>query len=315
MVKEAFKSVTQKLSGRFNRQTFGSEDTGRRERGNGGEESHFLKDDVEHDHTSAAVASSPSSSSSVHGDHLRIPIILEICSLSRGNLLAILFVMLFLIAAMSTTLVEPPSVTTESKENHETELVTGKSSIVSDFTIPPSYVTDDDYWNVPVELEEKSTESLESKPEEDEETESKAKNNMKTPRPTNKNRNKHEDVEDEVALRHQPTREKKAKGPVNVTQANPKLGIPVANIWTFNISATMKAPVDKQVHPKLVFIKGLKVGGTSIAVALNQIAEQYNIKLATTPKGYQQMFSYDGDCGHGSLYFHHAWKAPWMDRW
>ena len=292
---------------------------GRREAGNDGEEdeNQFLNRDAEN---------CPAAVSSLNSHYHKRPLVVEICSLARGNLMAILFLMLLLVVWLSL-LVEPRSVATESKGNHETDsVINGESSSNKiNITIPPK---DDDYWNVPIDLKEKSTEPLEPEigPKDENGETSSARDTTKAPSMMGKNQNRElkktfhptavrqtSKNEDEFSLRYEPIHEKNAKAPAqNVTLAPPALGIPVANIWTLNISATMKAPLDKQVHPNLVFIKGVKVGGTSVAVALNQVAEQYNIKLATT---HEQTFAYDGACRQGSIYFHHGWKAPWMEHW
>ncbi|KAH9251395.1 hypothetical protein BASA81_010806 [Batrachochytrium salamandrivorans] len=52
-------------------------------------------------------------------------------------------------------------------------------------------------------------------------------------------------------------------------------------------------------HPQLSFIKGGKVGGTSVVVSLDQAARHYGIALATEEN-------------LGSMWFHHGVKAEWM---
>jgi len=71
-------------------------------------------------------------------------------------------------------------------------------------------------------------------------------------------------------------------------------------------------------HPQIVFIKGLKVGGTSVAVALNRVAQAYRIRLQDTIDVRAAEFGYlhdAPDCDTDrALYFHHAPRARWMTR-
>ena len=71
-------------------------------------------------------------------------------------------------------------------------------------------------------------------------------------------------------------------------------------------------------HPQLVFIKGLKVGGTSVAMALNRCAQHYHIKLAT---GFEDRAARRGTVSpaacharNAALYFHHSRRAPWQSQ-
>ena len=68
-------------------------------------------------------------------------------------------------------------------------------------------------------------------------------------------------------------------------------------------------------HPNLSFVKGLKVGGTTIAYALNAVAQHYNIKLARVSQKDNAQFHYHTDCSslkHGTLFFHHGFRNDWQ---
>jgi hypothetical protein len=71
--------------------------------------------------------------------------------------------------------------------------------------------------------------------------------------------------------------------------------------------------------PGMVFIKGLKVGGTSIALALDHAARAYKIKLVPVPFELNKVAnSKIQGCAithGGSLYFRHGFKSDWQRRW
>jgi len=216
-----------------------------------------------------------------------------VCSRSRSTFLVIAFLVLLFVAGVLTTLVQPRHNKTSSTETGEDEVVNEPGDDQTDHKKNQNYGGSDDYWSVPNELE----------PHKDN------KDDAVLPDPP-------PDVilnEDEVAINHQPERE------VNPTTGDstfsPTIPIkPVPKAWDLAFSPNMAVSSKLKQHPQLVFIKGLKVGGTSVAVALNQIANKYNIKLANPPQGSQQVFGYSGHCAGGALYFHHGWKSPWMNK-
>jgi hypothetical protein len=68
----------------------------------------------------------------------------------------------------------------------------------------------------------------------------------------------------------------------------------------------------------LIFIKGLKVGGTTVAIALDHIARRFHIPLHAVAEGTNQQFVIKEPpvCVPGaSLYFHHGYKHDWMEEW
>lgn len=67
-------------------------------------------------------------------------------------------------------------------------------------------------------------------------------------------------------------------------------------------------------NPQLVFIKGLKVGGTTVAIALDNISRHYNIPpLRVKERQNRIVDTSNMPCNAGgSLYFHHGYRNPWM---
>lgn len=87
------------------------------------------------------------------------------------------------------------------------------------------------------------------------------------------------------------------------------------SIWGLNLQRT----VPPNLQPDLVFIKGMKVGGTSIALALNRVAAHYKIKLAKIyfDRNRQQNALVES-CSMlhgGSLYFRHGYLNAWQKQW
>ncbi|GBG33096.1 Hypothetical Protein FCC1311_093202 [Hondaea fermentalgiana] len=64
--------------------------------------------------------------------------------------------------------------------------------------------------------------------------------------------------------------------------------------------------------PKLIFSKLHKVGGTSLALALHNVTQFYNLKGGPT-RGFFVSYK-PGRCRHRSfdLFYQHAWRAKWM---
>ena len=91
-------------------------------------------------------------------------------------------------------------------------------------------------------------------------------------------------------------------------------------IWEYELSREVNASrtAGQRRRPQLVFIKGLKVGGTSIALALDKAARRYGIKLQDTVSSEDArrgVVAPNVPCNPDrSLFFHHASLAPWMSR-
>ncbi|KAH9257051.1 hypothetical protein BASA81_004872 [Batrachochytrium salamandrivorans] len=90
----------------------------------------------------------------------------------------------------------------------------------------------------------------------------------------------------------------------------------VNSIWAKEISLQVNASRSsfERRNPQLVFIKTLKVGGTTVAIALDNAAKRYRIPTYRireadnrTPK-----LSRMGCTYQASLYFHHGYRNPWM---
>ena len=78
-----------------------------------------------------------------------------------------------------------------------------------------------------------------------------------------------------------------------------------------------KNSTSPNLHPYLIFIKGLKVGGTSIAYALNRIAVHYKIDLAPVTLRQNKAYGWGVGCQkihNSSLYFHHGYRNTWQHR-
>ena len=88
---------------------------------------------------------------------------------------------------------------------------------------------------------------------------------------------------------------------------------PRRSIWQYEISLEVnKSRTDSQrKHPQMAFIKGLKVGGTSVAMALDHAARQYGIRLqsrVTESMNRQDILDQVHCVQGGSLWFHHGYK-------
>ena len=91
---------------------------------------------------------------------------------------------------------------------------------------------------------------------------------------------------------------------------------PRESIW--DITLPRNVTDEEKFRPHLVFVKGLKVGGTSVAYALNRIADRYKIPLAHVHEGGNRIYDYAVNCKdirRGSLYFHHGYKNAWSLNW
>jgi hypothetical protein len=90
------------------------------------------------------------------------------------------------------------------------------------------------------------------------------------------------------------------------------------SIWSHELSLKLNASRDQfaRKHPQLVFIKGLKVGGTSVALALDNVARAYGIQLQDTVSldaARKGALPANVPCARDrSLFFHHAQKEAWM---
>jgi len=89
-------------------------------------------------------------------------------------------------------------------------------------------------------------------------------------------------------------------------------------MWAHEVSLRVNASRNAwtRKHPQLVFIKGLKVGGTSVAVALNHVARAYGVKLQSTidvRAARMGQIHGQGRCEPAAMYFHHSDKAKWME--
>jgi len=91
------------------------------------------------------------------------------------------------------------------------------------------------------------------------------------------------------------------------------------SIWAHELSPSLSASRSDfaHKHPQLIFIKGLKVGGTSVAVALDHVARAYGIRLQSTVNANAARSGTLPDnvhCEKRALWFHHVMKAGWMPR-
>jgi hypothetical protein len=87
-------------------------------------------------------------------------------------------------------------------------------------------------------------------------------------------------------------------------------------VWGLNLQRTLPHPNTK---PGLVFIKGMKVGGTSVALALNQAAVTYKIRLAPVSFDHNKLRNEQlPSCAitrGGTLYFRHGYQNAWEKQW
>ena len=92
------------------------------------------------------------------------------------------------------------------------------------------------------------------------------------------------------------------------------------SIWQYELSLALNASRTdwQRKHPQLVFIKGLKVGGTSIALALDNAARRYHIRLqdsVNAEEARRGALSLSTPCREDSaLFFHHAPLMQWMSK-
>lgn len=89
------------------------------------------------------------------------------------------------------------------------------------------------------------------------------------------------------------------------------------SIWDMTLPLPKPPSRHDQSHPHLAFVKGLKVGGTSVAFALNQVAKAYNIRFARETEGHNRQPNFDviGCSNQGwQLFFHHGYRNPWQER-
>jgi hypothetical protein len=99
--------------------------------------------------------------------------------------------------------------------------------------------------------------------------------------------------------------------PIPVTSSNI-----AKSIWDLPLSRDMRGKIEaeRSQYPQIAFVKGAKTGGTSVAVALNNAATKYGIRLASAPLHVQFARRSMGPCTNGSMHFHQGYKNPWMPR-
>ena len=88
-------------------------------------------------------------------------------------------------------------------------------------------------------------------------------------------------------------------------------------IWDLNLKkiSTGEEKIEPMTSPNLVFVKGVKVGGTSIAFALDHMAQAYSIRQAKVSFEKNQVFNYfPPSCKalRGTLYYRHGYRNPWQ---
>lgn len=88
-------------------------------------------------------------------------------------------------------------------------------------------------------------------------------------------------------------------------------------VWDLQLPLPLPQSADENIqqHPHLVFVKGLKVGGTTVAYALNQVAKQYNVPLAKVTETMNRKFGVKVSCEQFEMYFHHGYKNAWQEHW
>ena len=99
------------------------------------------------------------------------------------------------------------------------------------------------------------------------------------------------------------------------TQAPTPRAKQVKTIWDMNL----KEKRSINPRPGVVFVKAMKVGGTSVALALNRVALHYKFKLATIPYELNKIRNHIvPSCESlrgGTLYFRHGYKNSWQKQW
>jgi hypothetical protein len=71
-------------------------------------------------------------------------------------------------------------------------------------------------------------------------------------------------------------------------------------------------------HPQIVFVKPLKTGSGSVAMALNNAVVENKIQHVMGVKEvYNREFRKELNCSTplGSIYFHHGFKNTWSKKW
>jgi hypothetical protein len=92
-----------------------------------------------------------------------------------------------------------------------------------------------------------------------------------------------------------------------------------SDIWSHEISlqlSTSRSDFERR-NPQIVFIKQMKVGGTSVALALDGAANFYNTTnfapRVPQPSAMQTLGLQVPCTQTGSLYYHHGFRSAWME--